>query len=90
MLNLFNQKETLDTVEEQSSENVQNIEESQPSNHEVINDKFLEKELNTNETRVISNLKKENEFKDEIYHSKLADRKELHLGNKWKTKKALG
>ena len=48
----------------------------------------LDRELNENfsesdEDRIIKADQKTESFEDKIYHSNLANRKELHLGNKW-------
>jgi hypothetical protein len=78
LLNLFNQKETSDVLEEQSINDEIII--NQPNLE--INDDQEDDEL----SEINHNLNKEKSFEDTIYHSKLADRKELHLGNKWKNK----
>ena len=47
---------------------------------ELIEEKIID------EDNLISLEDQTDNFEDNIYHSKLADRKELHFGNKWKDK----
>ena len=89
LLNLFNQKETLDVVEDESSNSVKNIDQAQVLNDEEVRSELIKNEPNPDEAEVITILNKEKKFEDKIYHSKLADRKELQLGNKWKKNKSI-
>jgi len=88
LLNLFNQKETLDTFEEQSIDSGQITDDFEVLNKEVKNE-LIEEELNLDKSETSIELNKKENFEDKIYHSDLADRKELHLGNKWNNKKSL-
>lgn len=47
---------------------------------ELLEEKIID------EDNLISHEDQTDNFEDNIYHSKLADRKELHFGNKWKDK----
>ena len=47
---------------------------------ELLEEKIIDKD------NLISLEDQTDNFEDNIYHSKLADRKELHFGNKWKDK----
>ena len=47
---------------------------------ELLEEKIID------EDNLISLEDQTDNFEDNIYHSKLADRKELHFGNKWKDK----
>lgn len=88
LLNLFNQKETLDTFEEQSIDSGQITDDFEVLNKEVKNE-LIEKDLNLDKSETSIELNKKENFEDKIYHSDLADREELHLGNKWNKKKSL-
>ena len=89
LLNLFNQNETSSAnVEFKSSDGVDVIDQA----HEEVSDDQLtssEEEISPDRVKPIINSNKEQNFEDKIYHSKLADRSELHLGNKWKRKKSI-
>ena len=59
------------------SENLEN-ENTGEFSDEVLDDVLVDDEQGLSEID-----EKVEEFEDRIYHSKLADRRELHLGNKW-------
>lgn len=65
-----------DVINEES-ENLEN-ENTGEFSDEVLDDVLVDDEQGLSEID-----EKVEEFEDRIYHSKLADRRELHLGNKW-------
>ena len=65
-----------DVINEES-ENLEN-ENTGEFSDEVLDDVLVDDEQGLSEID-----EKDEDFEDRIYHSKLADRRELHLGNKW-------
>ena len=68
-----------DVINEES-ENLEN-ENTGEFSDEVLDDVLVDDEQSLSEID-----EKVEDFEDRIYHSKLADRRELHLGNKWDKK----
>ena len=65
-------------VEENNNNQLEEFLETKPE--ELLEEKIID------EDNLISLEDQTDNFEDNIYHSKLADRKELHFGNKWKDK----
>ena len=65
-----------DVINEES-ENLENVNTGEFSD-EIFDDDLVDDEQGLSEID-----EKVEEFEDRIYHSKLAERRELHLGNKW-------
>ena len=68
LLNPFSQKETLDVVEDESSNSVKNIDQAQVLNDEEVRSELIKNEPNPDEAEVITILNKEKKFEDKIYH----------------------
>jgi hypothetical protein len=78
LLNLFSDKNNSSKVESDISENGE------------LDSEIIIKDLdNIEESEDKAPIKEEKPFEEHVYHSKLADRKEQQLGNKWNKKEDL-
>ena len=86
MNDLFESNPKIPESSSLAKEIIENENEVLPEDNLIISEKLLEEEIVSSDDRMNEIDEQVEEFGNNIYHSKLSEKKELQLGNKW-TKK---